>query len=72
MIQKRYCTLPAAEICRINGWQVGDTLVGRREDDHTRIIVVTAIGETMVLARRLGTALESVWCFAWADWQKIN
>ena len=70
--QTRGSELTPADICRANGWQVGTVLVGPRDSDQTRIIVITAIGEQGVFARRLGHPDEHNWCFAFRDWLRIG
>lgn len=66
-----------AELCRVNGWKVGDVLEGDEGYGPTRI-VLTAIGEDLVLARTLaqdGTIVdcrEIPWSLKYRDWRKCN
>lgn len=65
-----------SETCRENGWNVGDVLEGDEGFGPTRILI-TAIGEKHILARKLshsGTACqgdESHWTLQCRDWKKI-
>ena len=64
------------EICRENGWTVGDVLEGDEGFGPTRILI-TAIGEKHILARKLshsGTdyqGSESHWTLQCREWKKV-
>lgn len=63
-----------AEMCRAHGWTVGTRLRGERQDRHVDEIVITAIGETLVLARRVRPEPrpEGLWCLAMRDWAVVH
>lgn len=64
------------EICRENGWIVGDVLEGDEGYGPTRILI-TAIGEKQILARKLSHSgagcqgSESHWTLQCRDWKKV-
>jgi hypothetical protein len=66
---------PSADICRENGWKVGDTLRGV---DHVDTIVLTAIGLRNVLATRVNDLTgdcesgESCWELSFRQWEKVR
>ena len=68
----------AADMCRTNGWVVGDSLEGDEGHGPTRIRI-TAIGETVILARPthhngnpLRETYESAWTLRYRDWRKVT
>jgi hypothetical protein len=64
----------SAEICRANGWKVGDVLVGD-ECGTTACIQITAIGIECVLAcENDGGDLgyEREWSLEDRDWKKVE
>jgi hypothetical protein len=68
----------SAEICRTNGWVVGDVLEGNEGYGADRI-VITAIGEDGVLARKISVkngeavnARESAWSLDARPWVKVD
>ena len=65
----------AADICRANGWTVGDVLEGTDEVSTDRIRI-TAIGEQNVLARwqYADNPESSEWliCIDFRDWRKVE
>ena len=65
----------SADICRANGWTVGDILEGEDEASRDRIRI-TAIGETNVLARwqHADTPESSEWliCLDFREWRKVG
>ncbi|NBW10816.1 MAG: hypothetical protein EBR82_22590 [Caulobacteraceae bacterium] len=73
--------MKAADVCRENGWVVGDRLVGTEEKgclaEDTSIIEITAIGRSNVLAVRVAsqryrvTGAELVWSLDHRDWRKV-
>jgi hypothetical protein len=70
-------SLSSAEVCRQNGIVVGDTLEGDEGYGKERI-VITAIGEEYILARRTmnrhGEAVrdrEAVWTLSCRGWKKV-
>lgn len=67
-----------AETCKLNKWNVGTVLVGD-EGFGLETIVITAIGEKRILARRItnsrGKAINSVeanWTLVHRDWEKVR
>ena len=65
----------SVEICRANGWQVGDVLVG--DDECSRgWIRITGMGETRVLARWLYAdqpdSDERLVSLDFRDWRKVE
>lgn len=62
-----------AETCRLNGWKVGDRLVGT-ELGRTVTLLLTAIGERGILARVVDVdgiasdALERSWTLVCREW----
>ena len=70
--------MKAADTCRLNGWQVGDSLEGDEGHGPTRIRI-TAIGEDFILARAImqsgvpiQDSYESTWTLAYRDWKKVT
>lgn len=67
----------SAQICRDNGWEVGDVLEGDEGYGPTRIRL-TAIGESDILARALshkGKPLghsEAPWTLSCRDWKRVE
>jgi hypothetical protein len=71
-----------AEFCRTNGFSVGDSIEGR--DDFMRArFVITAIGESLVLAKQTvsqsfgfsetkGRGSEQLWFPSGVAWEKIE
>ena len=64
-----------AETCRLNGWQVGTVLVGD-EGYGPEKIKITAIGESLVLAKRIENTRgeqveyhEGTWTFSCREWK---
>lgn len=66
-----------AEIARSNGWTPGTVLEGDEGFGPTRI-VITAIGEDQLLARKLShngkdtLSTESLWSLQCRDWKKVE
>ena len=66
-----------ADLCRKNGWTPGTTLEGDDSAGLSRI-VITAIGERRILARRThhdGKAAEegeSMWTLRYRDWRRVS
>lgn len=64
----------STEICRANGWAVGDILEGQDEVSTDRIRI-TAIGEAHVLARwqyaDMTESAERLICLDFRDWRKV-
>jgi hypothetical protein len=67
-----------AETCRLNGWTVGTVLVGD-EGYGPEKIMITAIGEESILAKRVedrhGVAMdghEGVWTLRCRDWKVVH
>lgn len=66
-----------AYICRANCWSVGTILEGDEGFGLTRIII-TAIGERCVLARKLShneintESGETLWTVQSRDWKRVN
>lgn len=60
-----------AQLCRRNGWTVGTKLVGD-EGYGEETIIITAIGECLVLARKVdGSANnEGLWALCYRIWRK--
>jgi hypothetical protein len=70
-----------ASICKENGWVVGDVLEGTeffREGQETCQIQITAIGEKMILAKRVWstsgnhTSDEGLWTLSHREWKKVE
>jgi len=67
----------SAAMCERNGWQAGDTLEGDEGHGPQRIII-TAIGENNILARRVPVGdeaihpFENMWELGHRDWRKIE
>jgi hypothetical protein len=67
----------ATDMCRTNGWNVGDSLDGDEGHGPTRI-KIAAIGEELILARQTHQngapwdGYESLWTLAYRDWKKVN
>jgi hypothetical protein len=64
----------SAEICRANGWKVGDVLVGD-ECGTTACIQITAIGIECVLACEVikgNLCSEYDWSLEDRDWKKVG
>lgn len=72
----RHPGLSDASICRAEGWTVGTRLVGD-EGYGPNILKITAVGETMVLARSVAIRQRGVeyrhgehaWTLGCRDWQ---
>lgn len=64
--------LSDADICRERGWAVGTVLEGGDGLGSDRI-VITAIGETSVLARRVDEppSGEDLWMLSFRDWHPV-
>lgn len=71
-----------AETCRANGWVVGDRLVGD-EGFGPDVIELTAIGERLILAKRVSTSRrngdlypiledEASWTLSCRDWKRVE
>ena len=72
----------SAQICKENGWKVGDLLKGTEDwgygETSTSVILITAIGEDSILARKIlrsrGSRLVHVsedelrWCLCHRQW----
>lgn len=69
--------LSTAELCRRNGWKPGTILAGDEGYGVTEI-VITAIGEHKILAKRLRhngaptEQLESVWGLECREWKVVE
>lgn len=64
-----------ADLCRANDWQPGTVLVGD-EGYGPETIVLTAIGESCVLARQIRDRhglpvddIEEIWTLQYRDWK---
>jgi hypothetical protein len=70
-ITARDCS--AADWCRINGWGVGTILEGDEGRGPERI-VITAIGEESILAKRLGEPVcgDRSWVLWCRDWRRVG
>jgi hypothetical protein len=66
-------TLTSAELCRRNGWTAGTILEGDEGYGPERI-VITAVGEVSVLARRVNARSEDEhqWNLVWRAWVKVE
>ena len=66
----------SADICRANGWTVGDVLEGDDNAGNEMILRITAIGECNVLARRMyaerSESPEILLNFVFRDWRKVG
>ncbi|SKM17401.1 Uncharacterised protein [Mycobacteroides abscessus subsp. massiliense] len=66
-----------ADLARSNGWGVGTRLAGNEGRNET-VIEITAVGESKVLAKTVShngkpyIGRESVWTFAFRDWQTTD
>ena len=68
---KNYRQSPA-DICRENGWEVGDNLEGNEGNSLCRL-QITAIGEASILAKcLLHERYERSWLFQKAEWRKVS
>mgnify|MGYP001601978615 FL=1 len=84
MKQKLHRPIPYWKLCKKKGWKRGDYLRGteyfRGERMSTTTILITAVGDTGVLARPLvdvaGTpaflGYESMWSLAERRWRKVS
>ena len=62
-----------AETCRLNGWTVGDRLIGEPTPlERTPIIQITAIGETRILAIEDNAHGETAWTLSLREWRRID
>lgn len=66
-----------AEICRTNGWKVGDVLEGADVYGGVTRIQITAIGQRNVLAVKVrdtgqGDAYEHTWSLQCRPWRKVG
>lgn len=76
------CTLAigygsSAKVARLKGWKVGDVLRGDEGYGSGPLdIVITAIGERDILARRVdgqdGHTSEGLWTFSSRCWKKVG
>lgn len=59
----------AAAICRLKGWEAGDVL--ETGQDVTAAILITAVGETYILAREIqpDAGAEIAWGLGYAEWE---
>lgn len=66
-----------ADVCRLKGWSVGTVIEGDEGYGPTRIMI-TAIGERCVLARKLShngaetDSNETLWTVQLRDWKRVN
>jgi ABC-type Fe2+-enterobactin transport system substrate-binding protein len=62
----------SADLCRKNGWTVGTILEGV-ENHRPDKIVITAIGESSVLAKGMGSkvAPEGLWDLSFRNWNEV-
>jgi hypothetical protein len=65
--------LPAAELCRRNGWGVGTRLVGD-EGYGPHTIEITAVGALEILAHCVscGDSREIIWTLECRDWKPVR
>lgn len=70
--------MTSSEKCRANGWTVGTVLEGVYSA-YTSRIVITAIGENEILAKRimhnerpLTDSKESQWFLDYRDWKEVK
>ncbi len=66
-----------AEICRTNGWKVGDVLEGESHPDIRLRIRITAIGRSNILAVKVRNTdeddtYESTWSLQCRQWRKVG
>jgi hypothetical protein len=62
------CGLASAAICRQRGWGPGTRIVGD-EGHGPETIEITAVGETIVLAKSIKyNGPEVMWCLNMRDW----
>jgi hypothetical protein len=59
-----------ADICRANGWAVGTVLRGNELNAPT--IIITAIGEKKILARRTNDDWERLWSLDFQEWSEYD
>lgn len=77
MISTLNSRLTDAELCHENAWQVGTMLTGS-EGYGPETIIITAIGEVNILARRLGTPMDKLrndetnWTLKHRNWRKVD
>ena len=62
--------LTPAALCRQNGWEVGDILQGDEGNGPERILL-TAIGESAILAISFKVKYEGSWTLEYRDWKKV-
>jgi len=60
------------ETCRLNGWRKGTQLVGVIRFDGRVEIVITAVGDKHVLARRMDDTEECLWDCDSRTWRKAK
>lgn len=66
-----------ADKCRKNGWNAGTRLVGNEGYGPT-VIELTAIGETLILAKRIShdgkpeDGYERIWRLDCRDWKRVS
>lgn len=75
----------SAQMCRANGWGPG-TLIAGDEGYGETVLRITAVGESMVLARMVQTGRqdweadwdlteadwEADWDLTWRDWHEVG
>ena len=65
-------TMSPADICRTNGWKVGDIIEGNEGYGCCRLLL-TAIGETNIFAKCLSHEnYERSWSLQKGEWCKID
>lgn len=68
--------MTSAELCRANGWKVGDVIEAEWILGPQRMLL-TAIGEELVLGRLCNSidpalSCESAWMLGALDWHKVD
>ena len=64
-------TPTSADMCRANGWSVGDILVSDDDFGSDRVRI-TAIGEDHTLARWLPSGAEVIIFLDFREWRKVE
>lgn len=61
----------SADECRRRGWAVGTMLTGK-EGRRSTVIMITAVGESHVLAKVVPGGSETSWTLACRDWREVR
>ena len=64
----------SAELCKQHNWTVGTILEGIDPWEDPIRIVITAIGECLVLAKHLNDHKlgEAIWDLSFRNWKKVS